>query len=259
MPFTVTQYLLVSLILLASSVLQGAVGFASGLFGIPLLMLTGIALPEAVAISLMASAVQNTVAAWQLRDEIDYRGVWRPMLIRLATLPLGAWMLYYLQATSQDAAADKDLTAQIVGVIVLLIVFTQWSLRIQPQPSLHPAWEWFAFSIGGFLLGLCAMGGPAMVLWVMAHDWPMKRAKAFLYFLFATGVPLQAFFLWLFFGSSILWAMLLGLTTVPAVIAGIYPGLWLGRKIPDHIMRSLAWGVLVLIAVTAIASPWLRQ
>ena len=54
-----TQYLLVSLILFASSVVQGAVGFASGLFGIPLLMLTGISLPDAVAISLVAAAVQN--------------------------------------------------------------------------------------------------------------------------------------------------------------------------------------------------------
>src|SRR5688500_3379833 len=71
MSLTITAYLLVALILLASSVLQGAVGFASGLFGIPLLMLTGIALPEAVAISLVASAVQNCTAAWQLRHEID--------------------------------------------------------------------------------------------------------------------------------------------------------------------------------------------
>jgi uncharacterized membrane protein YfcA len=257
-PFTTTQYILVSLILLASSVLQGSVGFAAGLFGIPLLMLTGIALPQAVAINLVAALVQNSAAVWQLRHEIDYRGAWRPALIRLATLPLGAMTLYYLERSTQSSAAYKDITAQVVGVVVLAIVLTQWLLRVKPRPSLHPAWEWLAFGVGGYVLGLCAMGGPAMVLWVMAHDWPMQRAKAFLYFLFATGVPFQAFFLWLFFGSPILWAMLVGLTTLPAVVAGIYVGLWIGRRIPDRVLRPVAWIVLVLIALCAIASPWLK-
>ena len=40
---------------------------------------------------------------------------------------------------------------------------------------------------GWFLLGLCGMGGPVMVLWVLAHDWPMNKARAFLFFLFTTG------------------------------------------------------------------------
>ena len=252
MTFTLSQYLLVSLILLGSSVVQGAVGFASGLFGIPLLMLTGIELPEALAISLVAAAAQNCTAAWQLRGHIDYRRAWRPMLIRFATLPLGALALAYVGHTS------KDLTGQIVGIVVLAIVALNWSLRIQRRPHLHPAWEWAAFGIGGFLLGLCGMGGPAMVFWVMAHDWPMTRAKAFLYYIFATGIPLQGLVLWLFFGTPILVAMLLGLATLPAVIAGIYPGLWIGSRLPDRVLRPLAWGVLVLIGISAIASPWLK-
>src|SRR5688572_28738143 len=164
MPFDLTHYLLISLILFASSILQGAVGFASGLFGIPLLMLTGISLPDAVAISLVASAIQNCIAAWQLRREIDVRRTLVPITIRLATLPLGVWALY---AIGQE---NKDLASQIVGLIVLAIVGVQLAFRVQPQASLHPAWEWLAFGMGGFLLGLCGMGGPAMALWVLAHD-----------------------------------------------------------------------------------------
>lgn len=252
MPLTITAWLLVAAILLASSVLQGAVGFASGLFGIPLLMLTGIALPEAVAISLVASAVQNGTAAWQLRREIDYRGALRPMLIRFATLPLGALALWWLGSESKDTAS------QLVGVVVLGIVAAQWLLGTTPQQRLHPAWEWLTFSLAGFLLGLCGMGGPPMALWVLAHDWPMNRARAFLYYLFVTGLPLQALLLWVFFGRDILWAMLLGLAAVPVLFAGIYAGLALSRLIPERILRAAATTVLVLIAVSAIALPWLR-
>jgi uncharacterized membrane protein YfcA len=251
MPPVISQYLLVSLILFLSSVVQGGVGFAAGLFGIPLLMLTGISLPDAVAISIVASAVQNFVAAWQLRREIDFRLATRPSLIRLATLPIGAWALSLLGPES------KDLASQMVGVVVLAIVAVQSALRVEPQENLHPAWEWVAFSLGGFLLGLCGMGGPPMVLWVMAHNWSMNRARAFLYFLFVTGMPPQALVMWLMFGNEILGAMLLGLATLPAILAGLYLGLWLSRLMPDRLLRGLSWAVLVLIALSAIVMPYL--
>jgi uncharacterized membrane protein YfcA len=252
MHLTLTQFSLVAVILLASSVLQGAVGFASGLFGIPLLMLIGMTLPEAVAISLVSSAVQNCVATWQLRREIDYRRALRPMLIRLATLPLGVLALVLV------GRENNALASQMVGVVVLAIVFLQWAFQATPQPRLHPAWEWVAFGCGGFLLGLCGMGGPPMVLWTMAHDWPMVRAKAFLYYLFATGLPPQAFFLWLFFGNEMLVAMLIGLLTLPFLLVGLYIGLALATRFSDRTLRGLATATLVLIAISAILTPWLK-
>src|SRR5258705_4900215 len=89
MPFDASQYAAVSLILFASSVVQGAVGFAAGLFGIPLLMISGVSFPDAVAISLVAAAPQNIIPAWQHPRQIDFRRALRPILIRLALLTLG--------------------------------------------------------------------------------------------------------------------------------------------------------------------------
>jgi uncharacterized protein len=253
MPFSPTQYALVSIILLASSVVQGAVGFASGLFGIPLLMLTGVSLPDAVAISLVAAAVQNCIAAWQLRREIDFRGALRPLLVRLATLPLGVLALY---AVGQG---NKDVASQIVGVVVLTIVVLQRTWQIQPQPRLHQAWEWLAFGMGGFLLGLCGMGGPVMALWVLAHDWPMNRARAFLYFIFVTGLPAQALLLWLAFGNRSLDAMCMGVAVLPAVLFGLYAGLYISRLIPDRVLRGVSLAILTLIALSAIVAPYLKS
>jgi uncharacterized protein len=153
MPFTVSHYAAVSLILFASSVVQGAVGFAAGLFGIPLLVMAGVSFPDAVVISLVAAAPQNIIPAWQLRREIDFRGALRPMLIRYALMPVGVWALSLI-------GENKDAASQLVGAIVLLIVFVQRAFRVSPQPRLHPAWEWLAFGMGGFLLGFCGMGGP---------------------------------------------------------------------------------------------------
>jgi uncharacterized protein len=252
MPFTLSHYLLISLILFASSILQGAVGFASGLFGIPLLMMTGVSLPEAVAVSLVASAAQNCIAAWQLRRLIDFPLALRPIIVRLATLPLGVLALYAI------GKGNKDLASQVVGCVVLAIITIQRIWQVQPQPKIAEVWEWLAFGLGGFLLGLCGMGGPAMALWVLAHDWPMDRARAFLYYIFVTGIPVQAFLLWLAFGNDVLHAMLLGLAVFPAVLIGLYAGLYVGRLIPDRVLRNLSLAILAVIAISAIASPYLK-
>src|SRR5262245_4590175 len=232
MPFSLAQYAAVSLVLFASSVVQGAVGFAAGLFGIPLLVTSGVSFPDAVAISLVAAAPQNIIPAWQLRREIDFRRALRPLLIRYALLPAGVLALF---AVGHER---KDLASQIVGVVVLVIVGVQWAWRSTPQERLHPAWEWLAFGLGGFLLGFCGMGGPPMVIWVLAHDWSMNRARGFLFYIFAMGVVPQALLLWLFFGAEVLDAMLLAAAAMPAALAGLWVGLAFSRVVPDRMLRS---------------------
>jgi uncharacterized membrane protein YfcA len=249
--FSLSQYAAVSLILFASSFVQGAVGFAAGLFGIPLLVMAGVSFPDAVAMSLIAAAPQNIIPAWQLRHDIDFRRALRPMLIRYALMPVGVFVLWLVGRESKDSAS------QLVGVLVIIIVAVQQLFHVHPQPRLHPAWEWLAFGMGGFLLGLCGMGGPAMVLWVLAHDWPMNRAKAFLYYIFATGLPVQALLLWLFFGMEMVNAMVLSAAAFPSVLLGLWCGLYVARLVPDRMLRRLCVAVLILIGASAILTPYL--
>lgn len=251
MPFSLEQYVIVSVVLFFSSIVLGAVGFAAGLFGIPLLVISGVSFPEAVAISLVAAAPQNLIPTWQLRREIDFRKALRPMLIRYAFMPLGVFTLWLIGQSSKQTAS------QIVGFVVLGIVGLQLALRVKPQPRIHEAWEWLAFSLGGFLLGLCGMGGPVMVLWVLAHDWPMNKSRAFLFFLFTTGLPMQVLLMWSFFGGEVVDAMILSAAALPAVLVGLSVGLWLSRKISDQALRRLCVAVLIVIAVTAIISPYI--
>jgi uncharacterized membrane protein YfcA len=253
MEFTVAHYVVVSLVLLASSVVQGAVGFAAGVFGIPLLVLCGVTFPNAVAISLVAAAPQNIIPTWQLRRDIDFRRALKPIFIRFATLPIGVAALWLVGQSS------KDLASQIVGVIVLTIVTVQRLWRVEPQPRLHPAWEWLAFGLAGFLLGLSGMGGPPMVLWVLAHDWPSNQARGFLYFIFSVGLIPQGLLMWLFFGNEVVGAMLIAAAAFPAIVAGLWLGLAISRAVPDRGVRTASLAILVLIAVSAIIAPYFRK
>jgi hypothetical protein len=84
----------------------------------------------------------------------------------------------------------------------------------------------------------------------------MNRARAFLFFIFATGLVPQGILLWLFFGSEVLDAMLLAALAFPAVVLGLLAGLALSRLLPDRALRLASVLTLVLIAVSAIAAPY---
>jgi uncharacterized membrane protein YfcA len=250
MELTVFQYVAAAAIMFASSVLQGMVGFASGLFGIPLLLMTGFSLPQSVTIILLAAVVQTVAGSYQLRREIDFRRVLRPALIRLAALPLGVSALWVF------SSLDRQSIKPVIGVLLLVILIVQWIWPMRPAAEPKPAWEWIAFSLSGFLLGFCGMGGPPMALWVMAHDWSAARSRAFLFFVLMTGMIPQSLLLLYLFGDEVVQAAFLGLLGIPLVMAGTTLGLVLGARLPKARWRRVTYVVLTVIALSAIVSPF---
>jgi uncharacterized membrane protein YfcA len=96
-----------------------------------------------------------------------------------------------------------------------------------------------------------------MVLWVMSHDWPAARAKAFLFYIFTSSMLPQAICLWFLFGTPFVTASLLGLLGLPVVLAGTLLGLKLGERLPDRVMRPVCLAVLAAIGLMAVVSGWL--
>lgn len=255
METTPLQWLAIASVLLASSVVQGAVGFASGLFAIPLLLLVGLSLPQAITINIVASATQNLLGAHSLWGEIPWDRVAFPVLLRTLAIPLGLVGLYFL-----DAHVARDTVRQFVGGLLLLFIAGQWVWQSrQAEPDDEPPrtpWQWIAFLGAGFTLGLCGMGGPPMVLWVNAQNWPAARTRAFLFFVFLTGVIPQGLLLYFTFGGEVLAAGLLALTAVPAAVLGTWAGLWLGSLMARERLRIATMGVLVLLGLWSLVSPW---
>jgi uncharacterized membrane protein YfcA len=251
-PFDLNQGLIVAAILFAASLIQGTVGFAMGLFGVPLLLMVArLTLPETVAVLLISAMIQNGHGVWTLRKRIEYAKTWRPIVIRFVTLPLGGWALFRLGTESSEQVK------QLVGVVLLMVVVAMAAWRVKPRRQLQPAWEFPAFGLGGFLAGFCGMGGPPMVLWVISHRWGSSRSRGFLFFVFFLGLVPQIFFHVYFFGSEILWYFLLGLFCFPLIFAGSMMGLALGTKLPKRLLRKVTLGVLLAVALFAIISPHL--
>jgi uncharacterized membrane protein YfcA len=109
----------------------------------------------------------------------------------------------------------------------------------------------------GVLSGVSGMGGPPIVLWLMAHKWSNDRIRVTMWTFFSSMAITNLFWLYYRFGAPVLHAAGIGLLFFPVVLLGTVPGMWAGNKMSHTALRRLAMAVLVLIALYAIVQPLL--
>lgn len=246
----ITTLIPATLILLGASIIQAIAGFAFNLIAVPLLMWSGLSLPESIAVTAIPIFVQLSVSSYKLRDSVIWSDLWQPILIRFLTLPVGVLLLYTL--SHLDAATVK----QVVGAILLMIVLIQTRVHFEPRESLPRMWDLVAFSLSGILFGMVGMGGPPVVVWLMAHRWSARRSRAFVTLLFWVAAPAQIALLWWKLGDQVVEAFGWGLTATPLVIIATLIGVRIGDRFDREKLRRVILGLLLLTAVVSILSPY---
>ena len=249
MLYTTQEILLVAVVMTIGSVLQGAIGFASGLMGVPMLVLCGFSLIEATVINFISTTVQNFTGAIQLREHIEAQEVTWPAILRCVGLPLGTLAL----AATPDL--DQSLVKQIIGVVLLVSVLALVSLRVTPRERLGFGWVGLTFISSGFLMGFASIGGAPMVMYVNSLTWSAAKSRAFLFFCSAAIMPLMAAALIWQFGEQLLKPAFLAVTILPPCLLGLWLGLTLGHRLDKDRFRRLSYGLLLVVAVAAILSP----
>jgi uncharacterized protein len=248
---TADQIILVGIVVIMGSALQSAVGFGYGLFAIPVMLWLDVSLPFAVIILTITTAAQMGWSCWSYRADLQWRPAIPMVLVRLATLPIGVLLLTLLAST------DDRIIRQVVGVLLLGVLILQCAFRPQPRPRVHPGWTLLAGSSSGILSGLIGMGGPPIVLWLMAHDWPPRQTRSFLWLAVLLLMPVNLTLLWLSFGDTALHAAVIGLTYVPLAVVAAAAGLWAGNCLSRTRLRAATLVLLTLIAMSLILSPLL--
>ncbi|HOO62675.1 MAG TPA: sulfite exporter TauE/SafE family protein [Synergistaceae bacterium] len=247
------HYVIFGVILSAGSLLQGAAGFGFGLFSVPLLVWAGAPLSVAVATMSICSFSQSVLASIALRKSIHWKEVLWANALRCLFMPLGIWVLLHIQTLS------RDQVKQIIGVLILLALLARICIRVTPRDSIHPLWGWGAFSISGFLNGMVGMGGPPLVLWLMAHRWSNQEFRAFTQTVFALGIPFQMAVLAWMSPVSILKDMGLAFFYVPLVLGAGMVGIRLGNRFSRQALQRLALMLLFATSLMAILQPLWKQ
>ena len=215
---------------------------------IPLLVWGGMPLTEAIAISSASTLVQALTGMIKLRRAIPWADVKPAIVVRLLALPVGILVLFWLDGI--EVAKIKAF----LGICIILVVLTQWFLKVQPKERLPAAWNHFAFFCSGLAAGMVGMGGPPLVVWLSAHRWNSDKIRAFLFANFAILSPINVLLIWVTFGARITQALGTGLLCAPVVILGSLAGVRLGSLIPRDRFRMLLFAVLLVLGIASVLS-----
>ncbi len=245
------QLLLQGAILLFCAVVQSAVGFAFSLFSNSLLLLAGLALPETVMLSTMGSVMQRSLMLVRLRAHVPWRITLPLSGVCLLALPLGVYVLKLLSLQRIDVAKAW------LGGLMLLVLVVQVCWKVKPRAHLHAGWGALAAALSGIFTGLGNIGGPPLLLWIHAHDWPNEKTRVTAMGVTIVLVPVQLGLMFYAFGLEVLPSVSQFMILVPAVLLGTSIGMSAGRRLSRPHLRMAALSLLAVICVVCILDPML--
>jgi uncharacterized membrane protein YfcA len=225
---------------LAAAVLRGFTGFGFGLAAVPLLSL---ALPPAEVVPLVIT-LQVVIGVAGLRTAAatcDWRAVGLLLPGLVFGVPIGLLILTSLPANPVRLA--------IGGIIACSVWLIKRGVRLPPNPS-----RLISFAVGlvsGVVSGLASMGGPPVVVYLLAlgHTAARMRATAIVYFMLSglvSFVPMAV--RGMITRDILIWAA----ASLPVLFGGSRVGTWaFARAKPRH-HRMVALATLSALAVMLI-------
>jgi len=230
--------LVLLIVILVASLIQGTAGFGFGLFAMGILTAM-MPVTDAAVIVAILGLVTTTVNVWTVRREIPWQELWPVLVTAVPATALGVYLL-------------KTLDAQILRSAVAVMIFagcavTLWSPH---KTRLHKAmpWAYLSGAVGGVFGGGINMGGPPVVLYSLLRGWDKGVAKALMssYFFVTSVIRVAGQILsGLATPALIRQALLL---TIPTLIACFF-GTWLFSRMSNRVFRYAATALLVGLAI----------
>jgi hypothetical protein len=231
---------------LAAAIMRGFTGFGFGLAAVPLLSL---ALPPTQVVPLVVT-LQVVIGLVGLRaavTECDWQAVRMLAPGLVIGVPIGLLILTTLPANPVRLAIGA-----VIGFSVWLI---HRGLRLPPKPSRLVSAG--VGTVSGIISGLASMGGPPIVVYLLAlgHSATRMRATAIVYFMLsgaAAFIPMAA--RGLVTRDVLIWAA----ASVPVVFAGSRIGTWAFHRAKPRHHRMVALLILSALAVMLVGRSLLH-
>lgn len=236
-------------VLILGGIIQSSAGFGFGLFAIPILLFFGFDLPASVSIVVIGSGIQKIKAVHFLREELDWKEMRPYMIAGLAALAPGVY------AMMKISAMDQDIVKQVIGGLVLAMLLLRLKGAMKQREKVAKIWAYIAGLFSGFLNGFANIGGPPLVLWILAHKWPNRKTRGTALACALIFVPFQIPLMIFLLGNSVLNPMLKTVLLSPAVLLGTWLGLKLGEKISKQHLEIYMQVLLYCIALVSLVRP----
>lgn len=228
-------------IIILAGFLQGLTGFGFGLIALPLLSLF-LPIKEIVPLVIMLALFINLVLTVQLKSSIHLKTIGILFLATLPGIPVGIYMLTHVPGEG---------LAVLVGII--MISFTTYQLIARPKLRMLGLPITLAAGFAsGILTGSLSTGGPPVIIYAAVQPWTKDQAKATLasYFLISGLAAVAAHAASGIITGSV---MMHFAYMLPALVVGLYSGMFTYRRISDHGYRRLAIILVMVLGVMMIA------
>lgn len=218
-----------------AGVVRGYSGFGSALTIVPVMAAVvgpQLAVP-AVVVAHFATGFQLVPGA--LRD-VDWGRAGPLSAAGVVGVPAGAWLL---------ATGDPELIRRGISILIILfaiLMLRGWRYRGKAGRTLTAA----AGAVGGAISGAATIGGPPVVMFLLAgpHRAFENRGAIIFYFQITQVAAIASYWI----GGLLVWTVLwLALLATPTLMAGAWIGERLFRRSSDESYRRLA--LLFLLAV----------
>ncbi len=230
---------LAALVIVASSIIKGMVGFGFALIAAPgLLMLMD---PKLVPVVVMPlSFIQDVTIVVQSRRQVSLRAVLPMVIAAAAGVPLGIYVLLVISPLA------LKLLISVVVLVFALVLLAGFTFKIRREMAARAA----AGFAAGILQTATGAGGPPVALLNINQRMSKEafRPALSLFFVLIDIMGLVSFAL-----SGLLTRRTLSIDLVllPAVAAGFGFALWLLPRIKQEVFRRLT--ILVIVASASIA------
>lgn len=233
---SLTELLILLLIILAASIVRGAIGFG---FSALLVASTSFWLPpvSVVTMTVVLEVVASLMMLRNVKTDIQY-----PLLIPLATGTALASMfgVYFLSTIDPNL-----LQVLIAGYLSVICALSLIQFRFKPEPSVIRLA--IVGSLAGLFNGLAAMGGVLIALFLTGSGISVSKIRAtmVIYFLISEAAFMVAACFNAMYTREIFYTSLLAL---PVMFIGIHYGTRLFNFLPEAKLRRMVLVALILIS-----------
>ena len=249
MDLDLLQIGLASLAFFVAQTVKGVTGFGAGLVTLPVLMAL---LPPEEAILLLVS-VDLITGTWLLRD------VYRRIAIRLVAVMVATTVVGQLIGTQILFTLDAHLTAQLLGVVVLLmgarftwrpVVAGRGEIPHLPTRHRHLLGQAaLAGFVSGLMRGTVGAGGPPLVVFTRYHFVDAFSRAQLIAILFLSEVALA--WMLLAHGTTPGVFRLTPLMLVPGLLGSRF-GAWLAGRASREVFGRTTGLILVLAGIALV-------
>jgi uncharacterized membrane protein YfcA len=216
---------------------QGLSGFAFSLVAIPIW--TWLVAPQLIGpMSVFGSMIGALMTLGVVRAEFDWRRTWPFVLGGVVGVPIGVYVLSYLNPVVFKTA---------IGGLLVVYCPTLLTVRRLPRVSQGGRSADAAVGlVGGVMGGIAGLTGPMPILWCMLRGWSLPAQRA-VFQVFS--IAMQALALTIYGGSGMLNGEVLShfALIAPAMLVPALIGTRLYRRIDPIAFRRL---ILMLLTVS---------